>query len=203
MTPTVFIRTYAKLKTEVTSGRYKPGQRLPARTLADLLRASTSPVTNAMRQLVGEQILEYTDDDGFIIPWATERRLKDLLSWTAWLTTAAFEDSEAAHPTPFGDDPAADGANIVEVTEHLFLTFAGPSPNGDHIWSVTNSNDRMRPVRLLEANLFSDRAEEIAALAATWKDGNRPALRRALGRYHKRRLDAVSQLIGLSYQDRR
>ncbi len=203
MTPKVFIRTYSELKMEVTSGRYKPGQRLQARPLADVLRASTSPITNAMRQLVGEQILEYTADDGFIFPWVTERRLRDLLSWTAWLTTAAFEDPETAHSLPFPDDADAASADLVEMTERLFLNFAGASPNSDHVWSITNSNDRLRPIRMLEANLFADRTEELTALAEPWKDRNRPALRRALVRYHKRRLDAVSQLIGLSYQDRR
>ena len=202
MTPKVFVRTYAKLKAEVTSAAYKPGQRLQARTLADALSASTSPITNAMRQLVGEQVLEYTVEDGFIIPWVTERRLKDLLSWTAWLTTAAFEDLDSGQPAPLPRPSAAAGQDVVEVTEKLFLALAGGAPNGDHVWSIGNSNDRLRSTRHLEAKLFTDRAEEVAALAELATAGNRPALRRALARYHKRRLDVLSQLVGLSYQDR-
>lgn len=202
MTPRIFERAYRALKLEVTSGRYKPGQRLQARALADILNASTSPVTNAMRQLVGERVLEYTDEDGFIIPWVNEQRLRDLLSWTAWLTTTGHDDLEATAGHFVRGEPDLPHEDIVAATEQLFLALVGNMQNMELTRNMGNSNDRLRAIRKLEEGLLPDRFEELKGLVQAWTEGNRPVLRRALGRYHRRRLDVVPQLVGLSYQDR-
>lgn len=201
MTPKVFERTYVELKREVTSGHYKPGQRLQARSLADVLNASTSPVTNAMRQLVGERVLEYTSEDGFIIPWVNEQRLRDLIYWSAWLTTAAPDDFDASSVGRKADNSALP-QDIVAATEQVFLALVSPVQNTELTRNIENANDRLRAIRHLEQSLFADRTEEIVGLDGLRTEGNRAALRRAIGRYHRRRLDVVPQLVGLSYQDR-
>ena len=201
MTPKVFERTYLALKREVTSGRYKPGQRLQARSLADVLNASTSPVTNAMRQLVGERVLEYTGEDGFIIPWVNEQRLRDLFRWSAWLAVASPEEIDGAGVQLQADDLTPDD-DIVVATERVFLALVGQVQNAELIRQVDNANDRLRAVRTLENRLISDQRDEIAGLERLRHEGNKPALRRAVSRYCRRRLDIVPQLVGLSYQDR-
>ena len=201
MTPKVFQRTYVKLKQEVTSGQYKPGQRLQARSLADILNASTSPVTNAMRQLVGEAVLEYTAD-GFIIPWVNEQRLRDLINWSAWLTSNIPEDADAANDTLRVTVPAPAASEIVSTTEHLLIAIAATAQNAELNRWLGNANDRLRSIRHLEGRLLPDREEELATMTEAWNSGVRPTLRRVLGRYYKRRLDLVPQLVGLSYQDR-
>lgn len=201
MTPRIFERTYLELKQEVTSGRHKPGQRLQARGLADILKTSTSPVTNAMRQLVGERVLEYSSEDGFIVPWVNEQRLRDLLSWSAWLCATRPEDF---HPGP-ADVQAEDTVLPVDVvagTEYLFLAITAPAHNAELTRHIENSNDRLRAVRTLEQNLIPDRADELNDLNQAHLAGNRPALIHAVGRYYRRRLDLTPQLVGLSYQDR-
>lgn len=201
MTPKVFERTYVELKREVTSGHYKPGQRLQARSLADVLNASTSPVTNAMRQLVGERVLEYTSEDGFIIPWVNEQRLRDLIYWSAWLTTAAPDDFDASSVgTKAGSSDLP--PDIVAATEQVFLALVSPVQNNELTRNIENANDRLRAIRHLEHSLFTDRTEELVGVDGLRTEGNRAALRRAIGRYHRRRLDVVPQLVGLSYQDR-
>lgn len=201
MTPKIFERTYVELKREVTSGRHKPGQRLQARGLADILKASTSPVTNAMRQLVGERVLEYTSEDGFIIPWVNEQRLRDLLSWSAWLCATGSEDFGFSTADCLADDTALP-ADVVMATEYLFLAIAAPTQNAELIRHIGNSNDRLRAIRALEHNLISDRTDELNDLSRLRQAGNRPALVDAVGRYYRRRLDLIPQLVGLSYQDR-
>jgi len=201
MTPRIFERTYLELKREVTSGRHKPGQRLQARGLADILKASTSPVTNAMRQLVGERVLEYTGEDGFIIPWVNEHRLRDLLSWSSWLSTTDPDDFHFGAADRQADDIAL-SADVVAATEYLFLAIAAPAQNTELSRHIGNSNDRLRAIRILEQSLIPDRAHELNDLNQFHLSGNRPALIKAIGQYYRRRLDLIPQLIGLSYQDR-
>lgn len=201
MTPRIFERTYLALKREVTSGRHKPGQRLQARGLADILKASTSPVTNAMRQLVGERVLEYSSEDGFIIPWVNEQRLRDLFSWSAWLCTTAPENFGVNLPHCHVDDSPLP-ADLVAATEHVFLAIAAPAQNAELTRHVGNSNDRLRAIRTLEHTLITDRADELDGLTQLQKIGNQQALADAVGRYYRRRLNLIPQLVGLSYQDR-
>jgi len=202
MTPRIFVRTYEELKREVTSGRYKPGQRLQARSLADALRTSTSPVTQAMRQLVGEAILEYTAEDGFIIPWVTEQRLRDLVSASVWLTSTGLDDVEQKAPKSDPEDVVPSEIDVVRGTERLFRVIVDRMQNAELSRWLDNTNDRLRTIRQLERHLVPDRVDELMALDKLWTDGSRLALRRGLTRYHKRRFDLIPQLIGLSYQDR-
>ncbi len=201
MTPRIFERTYLELKREVTSGRHKPGQRLQARGLADILKASTSPVTNAMRQLVGERVLEYAHEDGFIIPWVNEQRLRDLLSWSSWLCATGSKDFHLGTADRQAEDTVLP-ADVVAATEHLFLAITTPAQNAELTRSIGNSNDRLRAIRVLEQNLISDGKDELNRLDQVRRDGNRPALVDAVRRYYRRRLDLTPQLVGLSYQDR-
>ncbi len=201
MTPKIFERTYLELKREVTSGRYKPGQRLQARGLADVLKASTSPVTNAMRQLVGERVLEYTSEDGFIIPWVNEQRLRDLLSWSAWLVAAVPGDISTGRATTTTDDTPLP-ADVVAGTEQVFLAIVAPVQNVELLRNVGNSNDRLRAIRTLEHSLITGRSDELTELDQLRRDENRFGLHTSISRYFRRRLDVVPQLVGLSYQDR-
>lgn len=201
MTPKIFDRTYLALKREVTSGRYLPGQRLQARSLAETLKTSTSPVTNAMRQLVGEDILDYSAPDGFIIPRVTERRLTGLYRWSAWLTSVS-----AGHPEVIAADrasPDPPSADVVTATETFFLRVTSAADSGEVTRAMINTNERLRATRRLEAYLFADLDAEVARLML---EGARPGEGRlgpALADYHRRRLLHVAQLVGLSYQDYR
>lgn len=201
MTPKVFERNYVELKREVTSGRYMPGQRLQARTLADALRTSTSPVNQAMRQLIGEQVLEYSMQDGFIVPRVTEKRLRDLLHWSAHIAVLSIENGAAIPEAPFS--PESIGTDLIERTEAFFLRLAGMSQNSELAHAMANVNDRLRSIRPLEVDLFPDLSEEIDELLAAWNTRDKPRLHHVVTRYYERRVAAVSQLVGLSYRDPR
>jgi len=201
MTPKVFDRTYSELRQEVTSGRYLPGQRLQARALADALRTSTSPVINAMRQMVGEDILHYTLTDGFIIPRVTEQRLKSLYQWSRWLTTAGSIDE--ALRGQLGPAPETEGSAVLTATESLFQALTFTKDSAEFSRSMDNTNIRLRCTRLLEPLAFPDLDEEFGDLVECLQGMDAAASRHALDNYHRRRIDAVSRLVGLSYQEHR
>gem|GEM_PF-1958536 len=154
-----------------------------------------------MRQLVGERVLEYTGEDGFIIPWVNEQRLRDLLSWSSWLSTTDPDDFHHCTVDRRPDDIALP-TDVVAATEHLFLAIAAPAQNTELTRHIGNSNDRLRAIRTLEHSLIPDRTDELHDLNQLHQTGNRPALVDAVGRYYRRRLDLIPQLVGLSYQDR-
>jgi hypothetical protein len=154
-----------------------------------------------MRQLVGEAVLEYSAEDGFIIPRVTVRRLRDLYGWVALLTNSATDgQAKGSHL----EVPALSGASdVVATTESLFVALAHTMQNDVFASAIENVNDRLRAARHLEALVFRDIAEEISALVASAQADLTSEFRKALGRYNKRRFDAVSQIVVLFYQDRR
>ena len=201
MTPKVFERIYAELKQEVTSGRYLPGHRLQARALAYTLRTSTSPVTLAMRQLVGEDILDYTPQDSYIIPRVSERRLRDLFEWTRFLTAAGMESFASANQEPSRAIlPLPAEAHGIEA---VFAALSVTTGNAELIRAMANSNDRLRSTRKLEADIFGDPATEVGRLSDTFLHGSATDLAAEIFAYHDRRMDSVTQLVGLSYRERR
>lgn len=199
MTPKIFERIYIELKKEVTSGQYMPGQRLQARSLADTLRTSTSPITQAMRQLIGEQVLEYSEHDGFIVPRVTERRLRDLIQWSASLTRTSLAGSMPASEHWPSLNQATD---TVALAEAVLRSVVALGQNAEFSHAINNTNDRLRATRYLEPVIVPDVADELDDLTKIWRAQDVTRLSQALGQYHDRRLAVVSQLVGLSYQDR-
>jgi DNA-binding GntR family transcriptional regulator len=199
MTPRVFDNTYQALKREVTNGSYPPGQRLQARALADRLGTSTTPITEAMRQLLGENVLEYTAQDGFIIPRVNLRRVHDLYYLNNWLTGRCLADIVANRATVSLIGNVTDQTEVLLMTERFMIALAAASQNSEVLRQVGNVNDRLRSCRLLETNLLDDTTAELNGLIGQWNNKDWEHLRADLSNYHIRRLDQIPQLVIGSY----
>ncbi|MEN7537285.1 GntR family transcriptional regulator [Aurantiacibacter flavus] len=187
----VFDRVYGGLKQMLREGRRSPGARLDPAALADELAASITPVRDALYRLTGERMVDAAGE-GFQVPLLTEPDLRDLYAWNLQLLLAA--------PRP-GGLPAAQidagpPGSIAEQAEALFTGIARLSGNCEQLATVAALNDRLHAVRIGEERWFGDCYEELAALA----QAERREIRVLLGRYHRRRIAAVPELLRLRYR---
>ncbi|MBW4332233.1 GntR family transcriptional regulator [Stakelama sp. CBK3Z-3] len=187
----VFDRVYSGLKQMLRQGRRSPGARLDPAALADELAASITPVRDALYRLTGERMVDGAGE-GFQVPLLTEPDLRDLYAWNLQLLLAA--------PRP-GDLPAAQigtgpSVLIAERAEALFAGIARLSGNCEQLAAVTALNDRLYAVRICEESWFGDCEEELAALV----QAESREIRVLLGRYHRRRIAAVPELLRLRYR---
>jgi len=184
----VFERVYAALKQRLREGALAPGARLDPTDLSSALVASITPVRDALHRLAGEQLVA-TRQDGFQVPAPTEPDLRDLYAWNQQLLLLALR---GARYSPLGrtgpPDPELHSAEVAEIS---FRMIAQSSGNREQANAIEALNDRLHAVRRAELRALPHIDEELADLAAA----DLPALRTGLGRYHRRRIAAVPEII--------
>jgi DNA-binding GntR family transcriptional regulator len=71
-------KTYQYLKTEIFSGRFRPGERLAEEPLAEELGVSRTPVREALHKLEQDGLIEPLETRGFCIPQDSPEEIGDL-----------------------------------------------------------------------------------------------------------------------------
>ena len=184
-------RVYAELKRRLLAGEHRPGERLEAAQLGELLISSITPVRDALNTLVGEGLVETRTGDGYRVPPVDAPGLEDLYRWNAEVLTLA---ARAARPTALARPDPGDPA---ERTARLFATLARTSPNIEHRRAVATLNDRLHTARHAEALLFEDIDAELDQLAECRAV---PPLARAIMRFHTRRIRQAADIVRQLYR---
>lgn len=76
-TETIRDQVYRILKTQIINGTYRPGEKLAEIIVAEQLGVSRSPVREAVKQLVGEGLLEYLPNRGAHVRRYTSKDVTD------------------------------------------------------------------------------------------------------------------------------
>ena len=94
---------YARLREEIMSGLWRPGDRLTIRGQAARFRTSSTPVRDAMLQLAGEQALTLAPRS-FRIPTLSKPQFVEIRRMRVALETMAAEEAAAVAPFSVADD---------------------------------------------------------------------------------------------------
>lgn len=191
-----FDRVYRALKDRIVRGELAPGDHLEPAALGREMASSITPVRDALHRLVGERIIEAPDHNGFRVPLATEAELRALYGWNLTLLDLGLRRRPGSRTTAAPETGAA-------TVPDLFLAIGKGSGNSELEASLANIQDRLAPVRLVEAFLFDDVQQEGRELIRLFADGDVGALRRAIGAYHRRRQRRVGDLVVLMRHPRR
>jgi DNA-binding GntR family transcriptional regulator len=190
-----FERVYLALKEQILSGAFPPGSALEPAALSAELVASITPVRDALHRLVGERLVQTPRGDGFRMPIHTEASLRDLYGWNLRLLQLAARTRRGSGAGPNrGRQAAGDGDDLASRTGRLFEAIAGLSGSFEQVAAVSSLNDRLHRLRREEQALV-DGLPEVEAMEIAFESGDRPALRRQLGGYHRRRIARVSSLL--------
>ncbi|MDQ8757459.1 GntR family transcriptional regulator [Sphingosinicella sp. LHD-64] len=186
-----FERVYRALKGRLADGRLGPGARIEPAILGTQLHASITPVRDALHRLVGERLVEAPEHDGFRVPLLTEAALRSLYEWNGLLLALA-----AGRLRPgTSDDPIEARAEHEIAMADLFLRIANATGNAEHAQAVASLNHRLAPYRRVEPRLLADLGREHGEIDAALDD--RARLRRALVRYHRRRIGRVPEILAM------
>ena len=195
-------RVHDTLKQEITNGAFRPGARLDPAVLAADLASSTTPVREALSRLVGAGLVESRTGGGFHMPSLDEPGLKDLYGWSLELLRLALrgwpregEPSAAAAPATIATE-----GQVAERTADWFAAIGQRSLNCEHGRAIKRLGDRLHAVRTIEPLVVSGTVEVLDQIKAALRAGDRPALRRCLGAYHRRRLRSAAGILRMLHR---
>lgn len=194
-----FDRVYPALKEQLMSGKFAPGDHLEPAAIGQELNSSITPVRDALHRLVGEKLVEVPRNDGFRVPAPTEAELRDLYRWNRDLLDLALRRRSpgAGSATLYAARQAGTQSDqeAPATPAELFRRIAFRSGNPELEAAIENLNDRLAAIRMIEARLFADLEEELAALHSRLAADDVAALRRGLTAYHRRRQRCAPELL--------
>lgn len=194
--PGTFDRVYAAIRQRLRQGLYRPGDRLEPAVLSDELNASVTPVRDALHRLTGERLVEAPRHEGFRVPMMTETMLRHLYAWHLDLLLLALMKHGAA---PGADEIVASERQsdlpVYDRQNGLFLALARSAGNPEHVAALESATQRLEPVRRFEQIFLDETEAETKEIVEALRARDRKALRRALVRYHRRRLRIIPDLL--------
>ena len=196
--PGTFERVYAAIKQHLREGVFRPGDRLEPAVLSEELNASVTPVRDALHRLTGERLVEAPRHEGFRAPLVTETMLRHLYAWhldllllaTArrhWGPVSVGQDEDSSRLTPLG---------LLHRQNAFFLKLVEAGGNPEHLFALRTLMERMEPFQRFEDDLLDAVQEETETIVAAISAGDRPALRKSLVAYHRRRARLIPELVG-------
>lgn len=190
-------RVYAALKQDLLGGRYRPGERIDAALAADRLGTSITPIRTALYRLAGERLVEARPSEGFFRAALTEAGLRDLYIWNGHILALVLRlwSHDAGGPPP-----NLDGLEPALATAELFRRVGERTRNEHCVHAIEALNDQLHVARRVEPAVLSDIDAELTDLAIHFADPRTATLRRAIARYHLRRLRAAPDIVRLAQQ---
>ncbi|MEO9338778.1 GntR family transcriptional regulator [Mesorhizobium sp. SB112] len=81
------------LRREIVSGKFRPGEKLKARELAQRYEVGIGPVREALNRLTSDRIVVFNDHRGFAVAEIGVSELEDLLLARLWVNERALRES--------------------------------------------------------------------------------------------------------------
>lgn len=173
---------YAWLKEMAVHCRFRPGEHLKIGRLCEQLRASSTPVREALILLETEKLVSSTTREGFFarIPSIEEftdlyHLARTLLVQSVQIAIENRQNTWARYGPPREPSPSAAPWAVIE---HLAMTVAQRSGSHEVTRIMGNINDRLRCVRLIASldaafvrGMVADAGKSVEAIAA----GDAPA----------------------------
>lgn len=193
-------RVHDAIRRRILERAFHPGERLDPARLAQDLASSITPVRDALHVLAGRGLVATGTGEGFHIPHIDEPALKDLYAWNlevlllavrSWGRSAAF--SGDGGPGDKASDPDRSIAS-------LGLGIARRSANAEHMRAVRLLNDRLQPLRVVEAMAIEPVEGEMEGLDTALAENDDTPLRRLLLDYHRRRQRKAADIVRAFYR---
>lgn len=190
---------YVSLKSLLLSQRYRPGDPIDVKALADQFGASVTPVRDGLCRLVGEELVEMRPSGGFQLWLPSADSLRDIYFWNGQHLLAAL------HATP----PASIRALLLSVHRSrieaaadadlqvagFFQKIADAAANREFSRKAAAANARLYHVRQAENLLIPDASAEAERIMRPSGANVQKAVRRKILLYHRRRILLAPQIV--------
>lgn len=180
-------RVYRAIKQKLVEGEVALDQHLDLGGLCSALKASPTPVKEALVRLSGERLVIATRK-GFQVSRWTAPQLRELYEWRQSLLLLALE-KVTAKTLPLPSSSCTYAHNVRQ------LLAAGEADAGEELrWASNNADDRLSYARLVEPDLWPDVSEELEDLRAALMSNVNGARAQGVRLYFARRIGGAQAI---------
>ena len=169
-------KVYATLRKMAINFEFMPGERLNETALTKQLSVSRTPLREALNRLVSEGFLTFELGKGFFCRPLSPEQILELYQLRSALETEALiraietaTDSEIDSVVAYLDEvedsyaTCSDLNDLLLMDETFHVKLASLSGNGELVRLLSNVNERIRYVRIINLRLLRDRRDSGAA----------------------------------------
>jgi DNA-binding GntR family transcriptional regulator len=190
--PRVSERVYRDIKQAILSGEFRLRQRLDIDELARALRASATPVRQALAILAAERLVSVQAARGYCVAFWSERELAELYEWRSHLAGLAVA-SYSPQPSPASTQRRTHAEAFLLAMQQL-----ARDANAEVRRAAESADERLHAALKAEPHALADTDKETVRLMRALSD-ERPALQQALRRSFKRRLANAGEIRAKAY----
>tara|TARA_R110000868_G_scaffold406466_2_gene686897 strand:+ start:983 stop:1681 length:699 start_codon:yes stop_codon:yes gene_type:complete len=215
-------RAYLTLRQKATDFEFKPGERLNETALTSTLKVSRTPLREALNRLVAEGFLTFVLGKGFFCRPLSPEKILELYQLRCALESEAVirtietaSDDEIHHLVAYLDDTeqsyvvCTDLNELLRMDEEFHMKLAALSGNQELLKFLSNTNERIRYVRIINLRQLRDRrgisADDETSLSAhrvilnAVKARNTNSAVTALRDHIERRSEQTVELVRMAY----
>jgi DNA-binding GntR family transcriptional regulator len=186
-------RIYFAVKRDYWEGRFRAGERVDIRSIADRHTTSPTPVREVLGRMVGERLFEHGQGGGLRPAILDPRRLAELYALNRDLIFNALAQAESqylrrvllVHRSRRID---SDGISLAHHATSLFNAIVEGAGNRELLDLMQNIAERLLLVRIAEPMVFPDVAQELRSMTRNGLVDIRRVFSRRIARYHERRI---------------
>ena len=216
-------RVYETLRDMAINFDFKPGERINESALTTKLGASRTPLREALNRLVAEGFLTLAKGQGFFCRSLEPDKILELYQARCAIETEGIirgienaSDKDIADLCDYLDEfeqiyfKCTDLTELLHMDEEFHLRLASLSGNGELIRLLSNLNERIRYVRLINFRQIRDQLENKVEedayvlpahrrIVNAIKERDTDAAVKALRNHIERRSEETVELVRLAY----
>lgn len=198
---------YEQIRSDVLSGKLRPGEKLRAETLRVRFNTGSSPVREALNRLLSEGFVDLEEQRGFRVSPVSKQELGELVTARCWIDGAAIRESVRRFDPEWEENlvlalhrlskssrqPGHSTHNVEWESRHKAFHMALVGGCGTR-WIIRNSNqlfDAAERYRLLAADHVPERNE---------RDEHRAIVNACLDRNAELAVELIQLHYGKTYE---
>jgi DNA-binding GntR family transcriptional regulator len=180
-------RVYRAIKQKLVEGEFALDQHVDLGSLCRALKASPTPVKEALVRLNGERLV-VAKGKGFHVARWTAAQLRELYAWRQSLVLLALDGAVAM------TIPPRNQSSIYALQVRHLLGVAEEKAGDELRYAAANADDRLSYARLVEPELWPDVSEELEDLRAALMSAASGTRTQGVRLYFARRVEGAQSI---------
>ena len=130
---TLTTSVYIQLRSDLLSGKLRPGEKLAAEALRSRFQIGSTPIREALNRLLAEGFVALEAQKGFSVAPVSEKDLRELVTARCWIDGMAVRQSIASHDMGWEEELLLSYHRLSRTSRNLADTPGVADPNWERL----------------------------------------------------------------------